>query len=51
MRLFSLLLFLMLTACGQKGPLYFAPQEPEPDTPAKTNADPADDNEQDETQD
>ncbi|MED5389946.1 MAG: lipoprotein [Pseudomonadota bacterium] len=51
MRLFSLLLFLMLTACGQKGPLYFAPQEPEPDAPAKASATPADDNEQDETQD
>lgn len=50
MRTFSLLLFLLLAGCGQKGPLYFD-QQRNASTPA-SNAEPAQTNaDSDDTQD
>lgn len=46
--LISLLLLSLLTACGQKGPLYFAPKDrAETATTQPQQAEPADSSEQD----
>ena len=38
MRIITLLFVVLLAGCGQKGPLYFAPQEPAAE-PAEAQAD------------
>ncbi|ERP91786.1 hypothetical protein Q670_01105 [Alcanivorax sp. P2S70] len=50
MRLSALLLLALLTGCGQKGPLYFAPDEPRQPAPSQPAQDTADDAQHDDDQ-
>lgn len=50
MRLTCLILVLLLSGCGQRGALYL-PDEPQPEPVIQTDGDPAEEGEQDETED
>ncbi|MEE3319881.1 MAG: lipoprotein [Pseudomonadota bacterium] len=51
MRLSALCLLALLAGCGQKGPLYFAPDETEQPATSQPAPDTADDTQQDDEQD
>lgn len=50
MRISALFLLALLAGCGQKGPLYFAPDEPKQPTAEQPVQAPADDAQQDDDQ-